>query len=274
MVVDARPVGVIDAGLGGYTVVRQIQRLMPEENIVYYGDNRNQPYGNREKASILHMARQIFAFMERQNVKLVAVACNTISTLIDEYRHDYGYPIFSIVEAGAQAAVETGARDIGMIGTVFTASSRCYERLILQGNPLATVIGQGCPDLARFIEHGECDQAELEQEVKKEIDAVLFRKSVSHLILGCTHFVYIRDAIHRMYPSLVTIDPAEAQGAILRQHLKETNAVRSGGRGVFRVFTTGNALRYYAATERMTLYPPQSVEQVPAPNPEHTLSYI
>lgn len=267
---DARPVGVIDAGLGGYTVVRQIQRLMPEDDIIYYGDSLNQPYGNREKASILHMARQIFMFMESRNVKLVAVACNTISTLIDEYRNDYGYPVFSLVEAGARAAAEAGAKDIGMIGTVFTANSRCYERLVSRENPLATVTGQGCPDLARLIEHG-CDLAALDREVKKEIDALLFRKTVSHLILGCTHFVYVRDAIRRMYPSLTAIDPAEAQAVILRQYLQKTGALNSGGRGGFRVFTTGNIERYQAAASRMTLYPPQSVELVPAPDPDFTV---
>ncbi len=265
---DARPVGVIDAGMGGYTVVRQVQELMPKEDIIYYGDSYNQPYGNREKSSILHMARQIFDFMRGQNVKLVAVACNTISALIDEYRHEYPYPIFSIVEAGARAAVDSGATDIGMIGTMFTANSRCYDRLILRDRPEATVVSQGCPDLPRLIEHGDFEQDVLDREVQKEVGAVFARRPVSHLILGCTHFVYVRENIRRFYPSLVTINPAEEQGKILKRHLEETGAFNPGGKGSFRVYTTGSTDRYRDAAIRFTLHPPGTVAQVPAPNPD------
>ena len=266
---DARPIGVIDAGMGGYTVVRQVQQLMPHEDIIYYGDSVNQPYGNRRQDSILHMTRQILDFMKSRDVKLVAVACNTISTLIDEYRNDYDFPIFSIVEAGAHAAVESGAGKIGMFSTVFTADSRCYERLILQENPDAVVVSQGCRDLPRIIEHGDFDQAELDKEIKKEIDAILDRQPVTHLILGCTHFVYVRENIRRLYPTLATIDPAEEQGRILQRHLSDAGALTNGnGTGGFTVFTTGSVERYRNAAGRMTLHPPGTVSQVPAPNPE------
>lgn len=264
---DLRPIGVIDAGMGGYTVVREVQRLMPQERIVYYGDSANQPYGNSGKDVILHMARQILDAIAEQDVKLVAVACNTISTLIDDYREDHAFPIFSIVEAGARAAVESGAECIGMMSTVFTANSGCYERLIKKGNPDALVVSHGCRDLPRLIEHGGFDQELLDREVKKELDALMAKQPVTHLILGCTHFGYVRENILRYYPSLTLINPAEEQARILRGHLEQNNALAQGGKGGFTVLTTGSVQSYREAAGRMTLYPPETVSQVPAPNP-------
>ncbi len=264
---DARPIGVIDAGMGGYTVVREVQRLMPRESIVYYGDSANQPYGNRRGDVILHMARQILDDVQKRGVKLVAVACNTISTLIDDYRNQYAFPVFSIVEAGARAAVDSGAERIGMISTVFTANSGCYERLIKQERPDAVVVSQGCPDLPRLIEHGGFDQEMLDREIKKELDALLARQIVTHLILGCTHFGYVRENILRLYPFLTVIDPSEEQARILRHHLEQNNALAERGRGGFQVLTTGSAQSYREAAGRMTLYPPETVTQVPAPDP-------
>ena len=271
---DSRPIGIIDAGMGGYTVVRQVQSMIPNEDIIYYGDSFNQPYGNRDKASILHMARQILDFMKGQNVKLVAIACNTISTLLEEFRDDYPFPIFSIVEAGAQAAVDSGSDKIGMISTVFTANSGCYQQLIRKGKPQAIFVPKGCQDLPRLIEHGNFDQDELDLEVRKEVDAVFAVQDVSHLILGCTHFGFVRKNIERFYPSLTVIDPAEEQGKRLKQFLEENNMLTESGKGNFRVFTTGSPERYREAAGRMTLYPPARVDAVSPPNPAPASSRV
>lgn len=262
-------IGIIDAGMGGYTVVRQVQRLMPQQNILYYGDSKNQPYGNRSEKAILSMTKQILDVMREKEVKLVAVACNTISTLIDKYSSDYPFPVFSIVEAGAEAAAQSGADKIGVISTVFTDSTGVYAKLIKKKCPDVTVVSQGCENLARLIEHGNFEQDILDAEVKKEIDKVLAKETVTHLILGCTHYPYIRENIHRLYPGLVTIDPAEEQAKILQRYLSaHKNPACNDATGRFYVYTTGSSAAYRNAALRMTLYPPQYIEEVPAPDPE------
>ena len=265
----ADAIGIIDAGMGGYTVVREVQRLMPGQDILYYGDSKNQPYGNRSEDAILHMTRQILDVMREEQVKLVAVACNTISTLIEKYQDDYPFPIFSIVEAGAKAAAESGADKIGVISTVFTDTTGAYANLIKQKRRDITVVSRGCEHLARLIEHGNFEQELLDAEVKKEIDKVLLEQPVTHLVLGCTHYPYVRENIHRLYPGLITIDPAAEQAKILQGYLSaHENSDRNDGLGRFDVYTTGSGEVYRDAARRMTLYPPQRVEEVPAPNPE------
>lgn len=213
--------------------------------------------------------KQILDVMREKEVKLVAVACNTISTLIEKYRSDYSFPIFSIVEAGAEAAVKSGADKIGVISTVFTDTTGAYTKLIKQKRPDITVVSQGCENLARLIEHGNFEQDVLDAEVKVEIDKVLAKEAVTHLILGCTHYPYIRENIHRMYPGLVTIDPAEEQAKILQRYLSVHKSLScNDGTGKFYVYTTGSSETYRNAALRMTLYPPQRVEEVPAPIPE------
>ncbi|MCI7404144.1 MAG: aspartate/glutamate racemase family protein, partial [Pyramidobacter sp.] len=124
------PVGVFDSGVGGFSVVKEIQKVLPGEDVLYYGDSANMPYGNRSGEEILHLTRQILAFLERRGVKAAAVACNTISSLIDRYRDDYPFKIFSVIEAGAASVATLDADCVGVIGTVFTARSGAYHRLI------------------------------------------------------------------------------------------------------------------------------------------------
>lgn len=119
-------------GLGGYTVVKELQRLLPKEDIIFLGDGKNQPYGNRSEKDILCLTHQCLDFLKDKHVKVVAVACNTISTLIDKYQPDYEFRIFSIVQAGSTDVIKLGLRQVGILSTVFTANSGCYDRLIHQ----------------------------------------------------------------------------------------------------------------------------------------------
>ena len=143
---DAKaPIGVIDAGLGGYTVVKELQKILPKEDIIFFGDGKNQPYGNRTEEDILHLTHQCLDFLKERKVKAVAIACNTISTLIDKYQPDYDFRIFSIVQAGSNDVVALGLKEVGVLSTVFTAKTGCYARLIHEKAPNIAVYAQGCP---------------------------------------------------------------------------------------------------------------------------------
>ena len=145
------PIGILDSGIGGFSVVRQVQRTLPGEELVYFGDGAHIPYGNHPEDKIVAMARYMFRFMEDHHVKALLVACNTISCVIGQCEGEVSCPTFNAVQAGAEAAARLSVDKIGVISTVFTHNSRCYPEGILARSPKKLVVlSCGCPDLARL----------------------------------------------------------------------------------------------------------------------------
>ena len=262
------PIGVMDAGLGGLGVVKQLQALLPREDIIYYGEGVNQPYGNRSEADILHLTRQILRFLQSQGVKAVAVACNTISTLIDRYAPDFDFMIFSIVQAGAGDVVSLGLSEVGVLSTVFTAQTGAYARLIRAAAPGTEVWAQGCPWLARIIEDGELSGPRLEAE----LHATLGKLAAAHpqldsLVLGCTHYPLIAPVIRRMYPQFERlIDPAASQARMVAEYLRGENALNAAGTGRLRVCAT-SGVDVYRRMAGLIGLKNAAFETVPAPVP-------
>ena len=159
------PIGILDSGVGGYTVARTLQKMLPNEDVIYYGDGCNAPYGNRSKEDIVHLVRQILDFMAQQSVKAVGLACNTISTLIDEFT-GYDFPIFSIVQAGSDEVIRQGVKRVGVLSTMFTAQTGCYPRLIQNADPTVEVFSQGSVNLAALVESGKATDEEIVAELK------------------------------------------------------------------------------------------------------------
>ena len=147
------PVGVLDSGIGGFSVALKMQQQLPHENLLYFGDGGNMPYGNHSAEEILTMTRYMLRFMEERGVKALLVACNTISCLIDQYRNDMSCPVLSVVEAGAETAASMPVKRVGVISTCFTHSTRCYPDSIEKRAPEKSVFSHGCPDLARQVEN-------------------------------------------------------------------------------------------------------------------------
>jgi len=261
------PIGVMDAGLGGYTVVKELQKILPNEDIIFYGDGKNQPYGNRSEEEILHLTRQCLNFLKEKQVKVVAVACNTISTLIDKYQPGYDFRIFSIVKAGSDDAVAMGWDQVGVLSTMFTAKSGCYDRLIHQARPETKVYPQGCPMLARIIEDGGFDQKRINEELEKTLGHLAAEHpDLDSLILGCTHFPMIRENIQQLYPQFTKfINPAATQARQIKEYLEANGGINPNGGGTFRVYTTSDRKFYYDMTHYMGLTEPLGVELVPAP---------
>ena len=146
---QSAPIGVLDSGIGGYSVVKQVQKLLPEEDLLYFGDGAHIPYGNHAQETIVAMARYMFRFMEERGVKALLVACNTISCLVDRCGEGASCPVFNAVKAGAEAAARLEVDKVGVISTVFTHNSRIYPEKIQALSPKKLVVlSCGCPDLA------------------------------------------------------------------------------------------------------------------------------
>ena len=270
VVIDAKaPNGVLDGGLGGFTVVKELQKILPEEDIIYLGDGKNNPYGNRSGEDIVHLTKQCLNFLKEKRVKAVAVACNTISTMIDHYQPDYDFKIFSIVQAGSDDAVRMDLQQIGVLSTVFTAKTECYAHLIHQRKPQMNVYAQGCPMLARLIEDGDFDRSRIDAELRKTLGGLMERyPTLDSLVFGCTHFPLVQENIERLYPQLIhLINPAETQARQVKEYLEREHALNVGGAGTFRIYTTGSCESYRSVAERVGLKTPLSIELVPAPQP-------
>ena len=150
------PIGVFDSGVGGLTVVKEIMRQLPEENMIYFGDTARVPYGSKSKNTVLKYSRQIVRFLTEHQVKAIVIACNTASALaLDEIRSEIEIPIMGVVEPGARMAAEsTKTNSIGIIATESTIKSGIYSKFLRKLNPELTVVSRACPLFVPLVEEG------------------------------------------------------------------------------------------------------------------------
>ena len=195
---DNRPIGVFDSGLGGLTAVREIMNILPHEDIVYFGDTGRVPYGSRSKETIIKYTRQDIRFLQKFDCKTLLIACGTASSVaLSSVCDDYGIPIIGVVESTVKRACSvTKNGKIGIIGTNATIKSGSYVRLIsTQGGDYYTVAA-ACPLFVPLVENGRIhkDDKILRLAVEEYLTPVK-NAGVDTLILGCTHYPIIAEAI-------------------------------------------------------------------------------
>ena len=263
------PVGVLDSGIGGFSVVRQVQRLLPQENLIYFGDGAHIPYGNHPRDKIVAMARYMFQFMEQHQVKALLVACNTISCVVDRCEDAVSCPVFNAVQAGADAVARREELEkVGVISTVFTHNSRCYpQRILAQSPKKLVVLSCGCSDLARLVEHNLGDpagMAAVEENLRQELDHMVRVDHIQSCVLGCTHYPLVEDSIRKLYPGLDLIDPAEEMARALKQSLSQRDLLRTEDPGTLDIYTTGDVAEYALRARQVGLARVASVQPYPA----------
>ncbi|MDP8955719.1 MAG: glutamate racemase [Actinomycetota bacterium] len=210
---DQRPIGVFDSGLGGLTVVRAIMDELPQESILYFGDQARFPYGPRPHEEIREFALQIAGHLMAQDVKMIVVACNTATSVaLPDVADAVAVPVVGVVEPAVRAALHaTRNNHVGLIGTEATVRSRSYEhaltRLDTEGG--VTLTSQACPRFVEFVERGDTTSEEL-LEVARHYLRPLQDARIDTLILGCTHYPLLRGALHHvMGPDVLIISSAE-----------------------------------------------------------------
>lgn len=232
---DHRPIGVFDSGLGGLTTVRELLRLLPEEDIIYFGDTARVPYGSRSPETILKFARQDMNFLCSFDLKAVVIACGTVSTTsLSALQQEYSLPIIGVVEPTAVAAARrTRNGRIGLIATAASIHSGAYERVIARENPKATVFGKACPLFVPLVENGRFRPGDTVVEtVAEEYLQSMKETGVDTLILGCTHYPLLSDVIGQiMGPEVALINAGREAACALKNLLTERNALAEGGHG-------------------------------------------
>ena len=248
------PIGVFDSGIGGLTVVRQLHKVLPNEDIVYLGDTARVPYGTKSPSTVVRFACEDTQFLLQQNVKAVVVACNTCSAwALPMLVKKFSVPVFGVILPGVKAALEkSGARRIGIIGTSATIRSKAYSSGILARCDSAQVFSRACPLLVPLVEEGWTRHAVTDAVLREYLDPML-RHRIDALILGCTHYPLLKAAIRRIAgPKVALVDSAESCARDVRERLRTLKLLAEKRRraGTIQPFVTDETDRFNEVAKR------------------------
>lgn len=235
-----RPVGIFDSGVGGLSVAREIRRALPSEHLRYFADTRYLPYGDRPEAWVRERSLAIGRWMEEEGAKVLVVACNTASgAALEALRAVLRVPVIGLEPALKPAARESPSGRVGVMATTRTIGSARLQRLVDDHCRSLEVVRHPCPGLADLVEEGLLAGPELEARIEAYA-APLREAGVDTVVLGCTHYVFVRDAIQRaLGPGVRLMDSGEAIARRTRQILAQAGALAPEGPGSFRFLTSG-----------------------------------
>jgi glutamate racemase len=214
-----KAIGVFDSGIGGLTVARELFRLLPNEDVVYFGDTGRYPYGPRSPEVVKRFSRQDVNFLLEHGVKYIVVACNTASSLALGYiQRIYNIPMLGVIEPGARGA-NAKSKKIGVIGTQGTISSLSYEKALRSLDSTLKITSKACPLFVALAEEGYIDQPATKL-IAQDYLVDLKKKNIDTLILGCTHYPLLKQPIaFVMGDSVMLVDSAEETAKATRQAL-------------------------------------------------------
>ncbi len=219
---DNRAIGVFDSGLGGLTAAKEIRRLLPEENLIYFGDTARVPYGGRSKETLLKYAAQDIRFLKSFDLKAIVVACGTVSTTaLPQLQRENDLPIIGVVDPACRRAAQvTRSRRVGLIATLASVRSGAYEACLHRLDPEITVISRACPLFVPLVESGRIHSGDpVIETVAREYLEPLKEQKIDTLILGCTHYPLLWDILAGIMGPEVTLVSAGAESAAALQAL-------------------------------------------------------
>ena len=239
---DNRPIGVFDSGLGGLTAVAEIQKILPSENIIYFGDTSRVPYGGRSKEVLLKYARQDMAFLRSFDIKAIVVACGTVSTnALTELTAECELPMLGVVEPACRRAVKlTRNKKVGMIATAASVRSGCYEKTVAALDGAVEVTSLACPLFVPLVENGRYRADDkVVRTVAEEYLTPLKEKGVDTLILGCTHYPLLTEVIGRvMGPEVELINTGAEAAWELKRVLTAQDMLGDSPEGVTALYAS------------------------------------
>jgi glutamate racemase len=241
MVANHKPIGVFDSGVGGLSVLHALRQELPHEQFLYVGDSGCAPYGDRSADFVVERAITITDFLVGEGAKAVVVACNTATAIaVESLRARFEVPIVAIEPAVKPAASRTRSRVIGVLATTGTLSSPNMAKLLASYGSDVEFVIQPCPGLADQVEKGELDSEETRALVKRYVRPII-DKGADILVLGCTHYPFLRPLIQEVAgPAVDVIDPATAVARELRRRLEGAGLLNNDtGTGTERFWTTG-----------------------------------
>lgn len=248
---DKRPIGIMDSGLGGLSVTRVLRDQLPHESVVFVGDQGHFPYGTKTKEQIQHLALAIGKFLVTRQIKMMIIACNTATAAaLPLLQKQLPFPVIGVIEPGAIAATKRGYQKIGVIGTESTINNGAYERTLAKISPELTVISHAAQPLVSIVEHGETGTAKAQQAVDQQL-AAYEGQNIQALILGCTHFPFLRKEIsNKLGTTVQLIDPAFETINQAKELLTKQGLLNNEPQPTIELYSTGNTADLIAGADK------------------------
>lgn len=256
-------IGVFDSGMGGLTAVKELNALMPDEDIIYFGDTARIPYGSRSRETVLKYAKEDVSFLLKHNIKMIIAACGTVSSVIGSKPLVDNMPFTGVILPAAQAAcAATKNGKIGVIGTPATIRSGSFGKAIKAINPHVAVIGNACPLFVHLVENGYTSKnCEITRLAAEEYLTPIKAEGVDTLILGCTHYPVIKEVIADIMGDGVRLISSGAEAAKYAQScLMSADLLNDGGRCGKNIFYVSDSKELFEENAKHFLEHPVNGE--------------
>jgi len=255
-------IGVFDSGVGGLTVLKELIKLLGNEDYIYFGDSLHAPYGERSSSDIKNLSFKIADFLVSKGCKMLVIACNTIvASAYEDMKKRYSVPVIDVVSNGAKAALKvTKNNNIAVMATPFTVSTNVYSKAIKNINIDASVTQIPCKTLCAMIESvwGSC--SEHYEILKKYVSEI--PKDVDTLILGCTHYPIVINDIKNSFDKNI-VDPAYETAILSKNVLEYSNLANSKNtKGDITFYTSGNTELFKSLGENILGFSLENVEHI------------
>jgi glutamate racemase len=259
------PIGVFDSGVGGLTALKEIFRVLPDENTIYLGDTARVPYGIRSPETVTRYSLECMNFLIKKNVKLLVVACNTASSVsLEAIRKSVSVPVIGVIEPGAREAVKsTRNKKIGVIGTEATIRSSAYKKAIEAIDGSVQVFGFSCPLFVPLVEEG-WTEGEIAIMVAEKYLKEVKEKGVDTLVLGCTHYPLLKKVISDVMGSDIrlinsAVETAKRTAGILKKDGLERKSKEKPSR---EFYVTDSPERFVKVGERFLQQKIERIEKI------------
>lgn len=246
------PIGVFDSGVGGLSVLAEIRELLPAESLLYVADSGHVPYGDKSTDYIRQRSRALAEFLLGQGAKALVVACNTATAAaVNDLRSLFEVPVIGMEPAVKPAALATRSGVVGVLATTGTLQSAKFAALLDRFAGSVRVVTQPCPGLVECVEQGQLDGPELEALLRSYVRPLL-AEGCDTLILGCTHYPFLRPLLRRLVPeSVALVDTGAAVARQLRHRLRESDLLAHGPARPARFWTTGDPVSLNTVLPRL-----------------------
>lgn len=243
------PIAFFDSGVGGLTVYKEVKKLLPGENFLYFGDTLNMPYGEKTKDELIEIARKIFDYFASRDVKAVVMACNTTSAMTYEIlKNDYDFKIYPIIQSVAKVISRLPIKRLGVFATPATINSHAYEREINKLNPAMEIFEISCPAWVRIVEEHRLNQPQSLLQIKERVDEMLVH-APEKIVLGCTHYPYLKGIIKQFYPEKDLIDPSQSFAEFIKSDLSASGLLNPAGHGSEKFYVSSNPENFMTASK-------------------------
>ncbi|MDO4940082.1 MAG: glutamate racemase [Erysipelotrichaceae bacterium] len=219
-------IGVFDSGIGGLTVVKSIMKILPKENIIYFGDTLNSPYGDKKEEQIIELVKQDAKFLAQFDLKAIVIACNTADAIgKDTIMNMYDMPVFGVVDPASKYACSISKnKKIGVIATKAAINSKAYDEAIKRIDEEVELYSNACPLLVPLVEQGKFTDDCLEtKQILEGYLKPLLEKDIDSLILGCTHYPLLENMVRQIAPNINIISSSDVAAKKLKEDLEKMN---------------------------------------------------